>query len=446
MGFSCLKLKDMSLRNKIFYLGIIFNNKVNNSMISTIENIRNIQMEYESKYEKLVYPTETVNFEKISKKDFIKYIKTDTGIYTKSKNKLEMEKIISLIWFTFLPNVEFNYKFGILGHDKHFDMSLNLNSIYESLIDSIYSYSKLLMISEIKKNLQELIFSFEELLCASIKIVSDIRAKYRTLKYLIRELEKKQTLIEHLEEEHLEEIFTIQEEIFRAVNALMELEKNLNESIIKSNFVISKAYINNLFAILNDLFQIIKNNRKSLTPMLEQKNELPERTTFNSLEQFHEYNRNNYVENYQIFLKISLPPNYSQLSYFKKFLLDVKLTFDIFNRKFSWDLVFSPFQLIQFFIRCYFESKNSRLNIEERKQEWNKKVQFRIYTLSNLKTEQANNMEVLMFLYVLLWNEKLMEHVKVKRLIHNTANTISKEEEILSNDLISIVKSNILLE
>lgn len=344
--------------------------------------------------------------------------------YKRYKNKLHSIKLESLFFWSFLPNVNYTYSPAIIGSKNVFSIDISLNNIIESIMKDILSYDEKQIIYDIENYYQELILSFEDLVCSVIQKISELRARYRILQYLYKELEKKIEIMAALEEEHLEDIFIIKGEILKTSVELIEIEKDLQELIVKSNGTIDNKYINNIHYIFNNLFVILKQNRTNI-------------------KEFNFNNINVYISKKNLIFKQPIPPkNYL---FFTKFFIDGKFNFTFDKDEWSFLLSFKPIEYINHIIQSVFAWKSYKLTLQEQLEKWDKKKRNREIRTTNLIEEIKLHQDTLVLMYQLLKNEYLLSTLKIKRVIHNRIITIIEEEKIIGNSIVQYIQKSITL-
>lgn len=359
---------------------------------------------------------------------FMKYIENNQQ-YLENKLQLTSNKITNFFLWQIIPDVDIkNFDF------TEYNINFNISQILESLLNNIFPYELNKIIYQQKQLEKELILGFQEQLINLIKVIGSIRSKYRSFQYLLEEFQKKKHIFEILPENELETIYELENHLLQVSMELINLFNQLEEIIIKSNFILTQEHVKNIFYLYEEIFSHIKENTKNYKEIEDL-----------NLEELKFFIQNKYLtEKKRILLKkTSLPKNNN---IFNKLPLSINLSIEKFfapniNKNFLSRFTFnlSLNGLVNIIINYFFERKIFNVNKLNEDKKWINLKKNQEINNTNLENKHINMTHILNILNKILTNEELLSVVKMKKIINNHIEFINTQEEIITNTLSKIL-------
>jgi hypothetical protein len=365
---------------------------------------------------------------------FKQYIENNQQ-YLENKLQIRFNKMNKFFLWEIIPDIR-------TSNFSDYSFDFRISSLIESIINNIFPSKVNEIIYQQKQIEKQLILDFQSYLKSLIKIVGDIRSKYRNIEYLSGELEKKKDILELLPKDELEAVYEIENNLLNISIDLINLFSELEEIIIKSNLTITKEHIENLFNLYNEIFKNIKENTDNY-----------KNTEYLNMEKLKINIKDMIPNKKKIILKKPLLP--STKSFFSKLPVNIKLTITnnfyyprlintITKDNFSFSL--SVNELINNIINYFFEKKIYKIKLLDENNKWkNMKKNQELY-INTLDKKYENLQKILLTLNTILKNEKLLSVVKVKKIINNHMEFINTEEEIIGNILTKIMYEILLIK
>lgn len=359
---------------------------------------------------------------------FIKYIESNQQ-YLENKLQFTSNKITNFFLWQIIPDVDIKtFDF------TEYNINFNISQILESLFNNIFPYELNKIIYQQKELEKELILGFQEQLVNLIKVIGNIRSKYRSFQYLLEEFQKKKHIFEILPENELETVYELENHLLQVSMELINLFNELEETIIKSNFILTQEHVKNIFYLYEEIFSHIKENTKNYK-QIENLN----------LEELKFFIQDKYLtEKKRILLKKPLLPKNNNI--FNKLPISIRLSIEkiftsIINKNFSSNFTFSLSlsELVNIIIGYFFERKIFNINKLNEDKKWTNLKKNQELNNINLENKHINMTHILNILNKILTNEELLSVVKMKKIINNHIEFINTQEEIITNILIKIL-------
>ena len=363
-----------------------------------------------------------------------------------NKNEKSSEKILQIkankynnffLW-QIIPEIE-------TDDFQQYKLYLNGSKLIEALFQNIFPYKTNKMIYEKKQLQKELIFDFQEQLKNLIKLIGNIRSKYRSYKYILEELLNKNNNRKILASENeLENLFLLENSLLELSIELTNLFGQLEDIIIKSNFTIHQSHIDDLFLLYNKIHIHIKKKTNDYNNN--------EYINIENLEELKKTIKNDYIKNKNklVMRQPLLPKQNLFQNFFQKLPVTIKLSltkyFKFHMDKKEHTFILSISQLIQIIINYIFNKKIDENTILDENKQWNNLIKNQENNNKNLLEKYENTKKTLEVLKVILNNEELLSVIKLKKSIDYYKSFIDGEEEIISNILLQINSEIILIK
>lgn len=360
---------------------------------------------------------------------FMKYINNNSE-YLEKKLETKLNKINKFFLWEIIPEIiTINNDLGFNEHDYTFIFKFNISNIIEGILNNIFPYELNKLLYDQKQLEKQLIIDFQDQLKNLIKIIGNIRSKYRIFQYLIKELNEKKEYFSFLPENELESTYELENNLLQTSAELMDLFGELDGLIIKSNFTLNNNHLDSLFFIYNMVHIHIKEKSQ------EYKN-----IENISLEAYKNFVKKEFNINKRIILKKPILPKNNNL--FNKLPVDIRLSFNKyfeFKRE-NLEIVLSPGDLIKTFIDYFFRGKIHKVQNLIENNKWKSLKEQKKINIENITNKYDSLKIILKTLNTILNNEKLLSVIKIKKIIHNNIEYINTEEEIIGNILNKIIE------